>query len=105
MTVSSEETEEDTQTQRRSHVETEAETLARGHWSPWSGKRQQGPSLEPEEGAGPWDTWISHICCPGWEVMTVCALKAPTLWGLVLEPQKKTRAQRQGLTPFHAAAQ
>ena len=48
-------------------METEAETggtqppVPRDTWSPQSWKRREGPSLEPVEGAGPWDPWTSDV--------------------------------------------
>lgn len=57
----------ETQTQRRSHVETEAE-MARTHhtpratWSPRSWKRQEGVPPEPVAGAQPCPAWTSEPC-------------------------------------------
>ena len=52
------------QTQRRSHVETEAETggtrpPAQGRLEPPELEEAEGPSLEPVEGAQPRDTWMT----------------------------------------------
>ena len=40
--------------------------------SPRSWKRQVGPSLEPVEGVGPWDTWTSEAWPPGWGRVNAC---------------------------------
>ena len=52
------------QTQRRSHVETEAETEgtrppAQGCLEPPELEEAEGPSLEPVEGVKPRDTWMT----------------------------------------------
>ena len=60
----------ETQTQRRSHVEMEAETSrtwphAQGHLEPpEDGKGRKEPPLEPVEGAPPCPTWTSDIWSP-----------------------------------------
>ena len=83
-TVSSQETEEETQTQRRSHGKTEAEPG--GRWSPAQGRLEppgagrggKDPPLEPLEGAGPRDPLTSDVWSPGWGVES-CCFKLPSV--------------------------
>ena len=71
-TGSSQETQEETQTQRRSHGKTEAETGGRrpptqGRLEPpEAGRGGKDPPLEPLEGAGPRDPLTSDVWSPGW---------------------------------------
>ena len=46
--------------------------------APRSWKRQEGPSLEPLEGAQPWDTLTSDTWSPGWGRVD-CCLSLPGL--------------------------
>ena len=77
-TLSSQETEEETQTQRRSQMKMEAETggrhpAAQSHLEPpEAGRGRKDPPLEPLVGVCSWDLLTSDVWSPGWRRVGSC---------------------------------
>ena len=80
-------TEEERQTQRRSHVKTEPQ--ARDAWAPTSWKRQEGPLLEAREGVRPCRTWISEFWPQNQDGVT--PVLRLSVCGALLQPPQDTR--------------
>ena len=59
----------------------------RAAWSPQM-LEEAGPSLEPLEGAWPWDPLTSDVCSLGWERMDGCRFNPRDLLSFVNTPPR-----------------
>ena len=90
----------ETQTQKGSHVKTEAETG--GMWPqaqgllepPEAGRGGKDPPLEPLEGLRPRDTLTSDVWSPGWGRINISCVKPLGLWSLLQQQETDTPPKR-----------